>query len=315
MPNQQIRFSDFPLAFQLGLSRTYKDELELVPKTYAVWLREEPAEHFTDTEWATAGLGMIQSKPIGQAMGTDVMLSGKTKVFTLKTFGLGVVVQHEVLAWDLYGVFKRIPNLLAKAAVDRYNLEAYSLWGPSAFSTTDPYYQTFQGEPIVKLAHTRIDSGTWKNRPTINLGLSYLALQQAKIDLRRLVNDRGRYVTGISMEMLITSPEQEWVAKEILQSTYRPDNANMQANLIRDDLKGDAVHTSPFITSQLPFFVACSKQTYSIRMRGGESPDFKKEPNIPGTRSELYTTYCSFRLDVMDSRGLWGSSGDGATST
>lgn len=312
MPNQAVRFSDFPLAFQLGLSRAYKDELALVPKTYGVWLREDAAEHFTDIEWATAGLGMIQSKPIGQAMGTDVVLSGKTKTFNLKTFGLGVVVQHEVIAWDLYGIFKRIPSLLAKSSVDRYNLEAYSLWGASAFSTTDPYYQTFQGEPIVKLAHTRIDGGTWKNRPTINLGLSYLALQQAKIDLRRLVNERGRYVTGISMERIITSPEQEWVAKEILGSEYRVDNANMQKNLLKSEI-GD-VHTSPFITAQLPFFVTCSKTTYSIRMRTGEAPDFEKE-NIPSTRSQLYTTYCSFRLDTMDSRGIWGSSGDGATSS
>lgn len=314
MPNQQVRYSDFPLAFQLGLSRAYKDELQLVPKTYSVWLREEPAERFVDVEWATAGFGMIQSKPIGQAVGTDVVISGKTKTFTLRTFGLGAVVQHEVLAWDLYGIFKRIPSLLAKSSVDRYNLEAYALWGPSAFATTDPYYQTFQLEPIVKLAHTRIDGGTWKNRPTINLGLSYLALQQAKIDIRRLVNERGRYVTGISMERIITSPEQEWVAREIIGSTYRVDNANMQKNLLADDFKGDAVHTSPFITSQLPFFVTCSKSAYSIRMRTGEEPDFKKEP-LPGTRSELYTTYCSFRLDVFDSRGIWGSSGDGATST
>lgn len=313
MPNQAVRFNDFPLAFQLGLSTVYKDELKIQPKSYLTWLREDAAEHFYDTEWATAGLGMAQPKAIGQAMATDVVLSGKTKSFTLKTFGLAVAVQHEAIAWDLYKIFARIPQLLAKSSVDRYNLEAYSLFS-SAFTTSDPYYQTFQGEPIIKLAHTRIDGGTWKNRPTINLGLSYLALQQARIDIRRLVNERGRYTVGLGMKRLITSPEQEWVAREILDSQYRSDNNNMQVNQMKAELGGgDAVHVSPFILSQLPFFIACDKSDYSIRMRQGEAPDFEKE-NVPATRSQLYTTYFSFRLDVMDSRGLWGSSGDGATS-
>src|SRR6185437_15174220 len=161
-------------------------------------------------------------------------LSGKTKTFTLKTFGLAVAVQHEAIAWDLYKIFNRIPQLLAKSSVDRYNLEAYSLFA-NAFSTTDSYYQTFQGEAIVKLAHTRIDGGTWKNRPTINLGLSYLALQQARIDLRKIVNERGRYTVGMNMKRLITSEEQRWVAREILDRQYRSDNNNMQPNQMKEE--------------------------------------------------------------------------------
>lgn len=313
MPNQAVRFADFPLAFQLGLSKVYKDELAIVPKTYQAWLREDKAEHFYDTEWVTAGLGMAQPKAIGQAMATDVMLSGKTKTFTLKTFGLAVGVQHEAIAWDLHAIFRRIPQLLAKSSVDRYNIEAYSLFA-NAFSTSDPYYQTFQGEAIVKLAHTRVDGGTWKNRPTINLPLSYLALQQARIDLGKTVNERGRYVTGLNMERIVTSREQAWVAREIIGSTYRPDNNNMQVNQMKGEFGNDAVHDSPYITSLLAYFVMCSKSDYSIRMRQGEAPDFERE-NVPGTRSQLYTTYFSFRLDVMDSRGIWGSSGDGATSS
>jgi hypothetical protein len=305
-----IRFTEWLTTFELGLTEVHKDELKKLPKQYKLWLREERAQRFFDTDWSVSGLGIMKEKGIGATFDTDQLFQGVKKQFSLKTYGLALVIQHEAWKWDLYGVFPGLTKLLAKTATDRYNLVAYSLF-PQAFSTTDANFQTYQSEPIIKLGHTRMDGGTWKNRPTINGGLSYVMLMQAGIDIRRTVDERGRFIY-LTPKLLITSVEQEWIAEEILQSKWRPDNAMRNPNLSGGIVK--SCHTSPYITSIPPFFVLCDKEDYKIKMSLGEDPDMDTEKR-PGTRDRLWSSYCSFRLEVYNSYGWWASSGDGTTST
>jgi hypothetical protein len=305
-----IRFTEWLTAFEAGLTHVYKDELKKLPKQYKLWLKEERASRFLDTDWSVSGLGVMGEKTIGGTFATDQIYQGAKKQFALKTYGLALVIQHEAWKWDLYGVFPGLSKELAKTANDRYNLVAYSLF-PNAFSTTDTNYTTYTGQPIIALNHVRMDGGTWKNRPTVNGGLSYVMLMQANIDLRRTVNERGRFVT-LTPRLLITSVEQEWIANEILQSKYRPDNAQWNANLSGSVIK--EVHTSPYITAIPPFYVVCDKNDARIKMSLGEDPDLDTE-HRPGTRDRLWSSYCSFRMEVYNGYEWWGSSGDGTTST
>jgi hypothetical protein len=302
------RFTEWQTTFELGLTKVYKDELKKLPKTYAAWLKEERAKHFYDTEWNVSGLGVMPAKTIGGTFVTDQILQGSTKQFSLQTYGLSLLIQYEAYRWDLYGVFGTLTKKLAKSATDRYNLVAYSLLN-NAFSTSDSTFTTFQGEAICDSSHTRLDGGTWRNRPTTNMGISYLGFQQAKIDLRKMVDERGRF-TMIAPRQVIVPVETEWIAEEILKSKYRPDNNQMQYNSAGDY----SMHSAPYITQTTYWFVLCNKDDYAIKMSLGDDPDFMTE-NVPGTRNRLYTSYCSFRLDVYNSVGIWGSSGDGATSS
>lgn len=305
-----LTFSEWRTTFELGLSKVHKDELRRRPKMYQDWLTEHPVSRFYDKDWSVSGLGIMPEKPIGKEFSTDQIMQGKTKQYELKTYGLMLVIQKEAMDWDLYGVIGGMTKELAKSAVDRYNLVAYSVPNNS-FSAPNATYQTFQSESLVKLSHTRIDGGTWKNRPTTNLGLSYLALMQASIDMSNLVDERGRFVQ-VEPELLMVSNSQKWIADTILGSQYRPGNANMELNVAKE--MGLRRHSSQYLTSSTAFWVFGPKDTYKISMGLGKEPDFETD-NRPGTRDRLYSSYCNFRLEVYNSLGMWGSSGDGATST
>jgi hypothetical protein len=219
-----------------------------------------------------------------------------------------VVIQKEALDWDLYGVIGVMSRELAKSAVERYNMVAYSCFNNAFAPPAGTVYTTWQGEALVKLAHTRADGGTWKNQPTTNLGLSYLAIMQAKIDFANQVNERGLYVQ-IEPQTLVVSNQQDWIAGTILGSTYRPGNANMEVNLAR----GLKKHNSPFLTSATAFFLLGPKDSYKISMGLGKEPDFETD-NRFSTRDRVYSSYCNFRLEIYDSHGWWGSKGDGSAS-
>lgn len=299
-----ITFAQNARAFQLGLTNVYEDTLKVIPQSYKQWLREEPAKQFFKTDWSYSGLGEMGEKQIGAAPGKDKIYFGETKVFTMKTYGLSLVVQYEVIRWDLYGIFNDVAKQLAKTAMTRYDIEAYQVFN-MAFSTSDSVFTDHMGEAICSVAHRRMDGGVFKNRPSTDIGLSMTAMQTATTDIRRMVNERGK-LAQIKPVKLVTTVENQWLADTLLNSKTNPENANSQKNVLStyglDLLIGD------YITTQTNWFVLAEKDSYEIRLATGDSPDLVTDTE-PATRNKIFNSYCSFRIEVYRGRGIYGSVG------
>jgi len=301
-----IQFQAYTEAFSTGIDQVYEDGLKQHSKTYPAILREEKARHWFDTEWMTSGLGAMPRKAIGTAISTDKILKSPTKQHELDAYALGVVIEYEAMRWDLYGVFEGMPAELAKSAVDRYNVLGYALYNNSFNAGGNAAYQIIAGgtaENIISTSHARLDGGTWSNQLTGNPGLSYLALQDGKINMMKLVNHRGRFVM-ISPTMIITSVDQEWIAEEITKGQWRPDTANQNVNLA----KGFTIHTSPYLTTPQYWWLLSNKRDIKMYMRLGEGPMLEKDTDIR-TKSLVVTSYCSMNTACFNSQGLVGSTG------
>lgn len=301
---QVIRFDENRNAFELGVTKTYRDTLKVIPQSYKTWLREETADEFFKTDWSASGLGPMPEKVIGGRFPTDRIFYGPTKTFEMKTYGLALVVQYEVFRWDLQKIFQPVVKELAKTAMTRYDLVAYGLLN-NAFSTSNAAFTDHQLEALCSTSHTRLDGGTWKNRPTTDIGLSMTAMETATTDLRKTVNDRGMFIM-LTPKLLVTTVENEWLANILLRSENNPDNANDQYNNMAS--YGLKPVTSPYLTTSTYWFIMCSKDDYRIQMALGDSPDLRSDNEI-ATRNSVYNSYCSFRLEVHEGKGIYGSSG------
>ena len=303
--SQTHRFSDFPLAFELGLTKVYRDELKQHPKHYYNWLAEYPAKHFFDTDWMNSGLGVMPSKAIGSQITVDKILNGPSKQHGMTPYAQALVIQYEVMRWDLYDVFKPVVRELPKSAVTRYNLVAYGFL-LQAFTVVDSKYKTYQSEAACLTNHTRLDAGTWSNRLAADEGLSYEAIQSALIIMRKLVNERGLFV-NMEPKMLETSVDQAWLAETYLQSTLRPGTADNDKNTLRGGLSH---HCSPYLTQATYWFLFCRKgdPAHKVWMRLGDNPDLVKDQDTR-TRDRIFTSYCSFEFATMNTPGMVGSTG------
>lgn len=305
MSTNIIRFDEKRELFEKGLSKVYGDETKVLENQYKEWLAETTATEWFRHEMGHSGLGVMPEKTVGGTITTDRIYYGNKKTFTMKAYALGIVVQYEVLRWDLFSVFKPITQELAKSAVTRYDLVAYGLPN-NAFSTATGAYVDYRGEAFCSTSHSRLDGGTWKNRPSTDIGLSMTALQQGIEDLRLTVNERGMYSADMSPTMLMTTVTNDWLAHTLLQSNYNPDNANQQVNnASRYRMK---IHTSPYLTTSTYWFLWCNPKNVKIKMAKGDSPDLVKDSEH-STRNMVYHSYCSFRLEVYDGRGAYGSTG------
>lgn len=306
---QLIRFTaaDKDL-YQLGLSTVYKETLMANPVSYRDWLDEIPVKQFYKSEMSISGLGTMPAHNIGEPYKLDRPIVGPKKSYTLGVYAIGLVIQYEVFRWDLFDAYKTVTEDLAKTANVRYELVAYALFN-NAFSTADPVYTDYRGEALVSITHTRLDGGTWQNRPSAPVGLSMLALQIATTILGLTVNDRGQFAgnaASLQPRRLITHPSNRWLANVLLKSEHNPENNSMQYNNA-GDLNIKPTH-SPYITSTTAWFLLCDKSGYKIKMGQGDKPDLVKD-NEPSTRNMVMTSYCSFRVEVYEARGWVGDNG------
>lgn len=300
-----IRFAEQQAFFEKGLSKVYHDEAKVLSNQYKSWLAEETATEWFKYEMGHSGLGVMPEKAVGAGITTDRVYYGGRKSYTMKAYALGLVIQYEVLRWELFNVFKPITQELARSAVTRYDLVAYGLWN-NAFTTTLSAYTDFRGEAFLSATHTRMDGGTWKNRPSTDVGLSMLALQQAEQDLTETVNERGQFMNDMSATDLLTTTANRWLAQTLTQSQWNPDNANQAVNNAKR--MGLNVSISPYHTTSTNWFVLCNPKRIKIRMAKGDNPDLVKDTEH-ATRNMVYSSYCSFRMEVYDGRGAYGSTG------
>lgn len=303
MPSNVMEFQAYQEAFSLGLTKVYKNSLQNLERSYTAFLKEETAEHYYDTDWSVSGFGPMPTKAIGQNVTTDTLLKSPTKQYSITPYALGCVIEYEAVRWNLYGIFDGLAAELAKSATDRYNIVGHAVLA-NGFVAPTAEFQIYSGENIFSTAHVRLDGGTWSNRSSSDIGLSYLGLQAANIDLQKTPNERGMFIQ-LTMRKLITAPDLAWIADTLINSEYRPDNANQSKNTVKGKL---SLYSSPYLTSPLPWFVGCDKDVTRIKMRLGDSPKFDKDSDIR-QRNLVQTSYCSFGLGVFDSRGLWGSLG------
>jgi hypothetical protein len=303
-PTNIMQFQDYAEGYALGLTMVYEDDLKQHPKSWGSWLREETVKRFYDTDWVTSGLSTMPEKAIGGTISTDKILKGPTKQYGLTPYAVGVIIEYEAMRWEIHGIFDGLGQEMSKSAVNRYNVVTFSLFNNS-FTAPNANYQTFQGETIIDTAHTRLDGGSWSNQDSTNPGLSYLAIQQSLIDYTRLVNERGLYVQ-LAPQTLVTAPENEYLANEILGSSTRPDQSNPGViNTVRGKVK---VVTSPFITSTTAWWMIANKSDVRMKLRLGDKPRMEKDIDYRN-KNLFMSSYCSFALAVFDSRGWWGSTG------
>ena len=301
-----IRWNEKTEFFQLGLKEVYDDEMKVLENQYKTWLKEKTVTEFFTKVLGHSGLGTMPEKTIGGAPARDRIYYGVSKTYTLKTYGLTLVVQHEVIKWDLYGVYKPVTQELAKTAVQRKDLEAYKIWN-LAFSTSDPVYTDYRGDALCATSHERMDGGTWSNRAATDVGLSQLSIQDGITSFRKTPNERGKFLVDLMPKWLMTTVENDWLANTLVNSQYNPDNANQQVNNVKRYSLD--VHTSPLINAASTYwFLVAPKDKLQIAMGLGEAPDLRSDTE-PGTRNLLFNSYTSFRIETYSGKGIYGSTG------
>lgn len=298
------RMQEFSALLELGLSQVFKDDLPTHPRLFNAWLATKRAKEFTEDKLVVTGLQSMPTKDIGGVVTTDKPFISSPKDYDLVPHALGFVGEYELIRWDKYGVFSKITKMLTRSATDRFNVYTYAILNNS-FSSSDSKYTTYASEAICSTSHTLLRGGTASNRPSTEVGITFLGAQQAITDYRTLVNEDSLYII-LAPKLLVCHPSQEWKAKELFKSEYRPDNANMAYNSLREG--GLSIHSSPYLTNTGYWWMLADKKKLEICFSTGDEPQFRRDFQM-STWNNVFSVYASFRVEVLHWYGVWGTTG------
>lgn len=288
------------------LSNIWHDAYPSQPAEYPAFVNTRTTKKATVTDFRMTGLGSLRLKGEGEPIVYDDPIFGNTVAYTPVRFASGYKVTQEMIDHELYGQVEKIEKSLIKAAVDGQEVIAALLFN-SGFGTTnaDGFAAAgFDGLALFSTAHTRLDGGpTWRNRPSTDVDLGVTALQNALIDIDNWKDDRGRPIYA-RPKLVVISPEDQFTAKEILQSEYKPGTANNEINALKD--AGLSYMVSHYKTDTDAWFVVTDQHDmnfiWDVRPRGGMEEVFDDEV----IKRKMVQ---GFVVGHGEARGVWGTSG------
>ena len=301
-----ITRSQYLVFLEPKLSNIWHEAFPARPIEYTGFVNVRTTRKRTVTDAKTGDFGPLRLKAEGENIIYDDPLGVQTVEYTPVRFALGYKITQEMVDHELYGQVDKYERALIKSAIDLQEVKAALLLN-NGFGTTDDdgFASTgFDGLALFSTAHTRLDGGpTWRNRPSTDIDISVTGLQNALIDIEKLVDDRGRPQYA-RPKLIVVNPEDRFTAKEILESEYKPGTANNEVNALKDE--GLSFMVSHYLSDSDAWYVFSDQHdcnfVWDQKPRGGMEEDFDNEV----IKRKVVE---GFAVGHGEARGVWGTSG------
>ena len=293
-----------------GLYDVMFDEIDAQPNQWVPVLNTDTSTRAYEEDLKVTGLGPMVSKPEGTNVEfTDPLISGKVR-YTHASYGLGFRITREMYDDDLYSIMNQMAAELGKSAAYKVEVDAWSVLN-NAFSAS---YTGIDGLALCHVSHTRLDGGAViANKPSTDADFSYTTYQAALDHYKNLKDDRGRPIV-MSPALLIIDPLFEWVAREILQTEYKPYSSENTINPLKGELGDNGYLCCRYLTdSDSWFLVAPPKQK---KRSGGHDLKFfwRTRPETANaddflSGDAMFKIFARYSRGFSEWRGVYGSSG------
>lgn len=292
-------------------------DLQMRKEEYSLIFNIENSTQAFEDEVEMAGVGVMPEKPEASAVMYDDMVQGGTKRYVHLTYALGSRASWELIEDDQYGIIKQVPKAHAKAALfareqvsfNVFNLgfsTVLSIDGVSLFNTQHPLLGgTAATNTAPGITNVIFASGTYPNRPSPDVDLSFTAVQLMINQFERMPDSQG-FPTRVKPRYILIPPELKFIAREILGSPGKPYTADNEMNaLLGEDLKFMVVH---YFTSQSAWFAITEKDGHQLKFFDRHPIDTDYDDDFD-TRSTKVITFQRFTAGATSWIGTWGSNG------
>lgn len=310
----------FPKLMAPGLRKIYNDafDTEQKAKQYPMLFNIQTSDKAYEQDSKMSGFGPLQEKPENTPITYANIVQGGDKRYIHLTYGLGVRTSKELYDDDQYGVIKKAPQSLARSIRYTEEVVAWNILnqgfsgavqtidGVSLFNNQHPLL----GGPSATANWTGLSNvisaaGTYPNRPSTDIDLSYTALQLASIQFERSIDSQGMPI-NIKPKLLVIPPELKFIAKELLGSTGKPGTSDNDINsLIGEDLQ---FMISSYLTSQSAWFLFADKKNHSLNYFVRQAPRQSFDDDFDTDAIKQKTTM-RISAGATDWLGTWGSNG------
>lgn len=292
-------------------------DLQMRGEEYSQIFNVENSTQAFEDEVEMAGVGMMPEKPEAAAAQYDDLVQGGTRRYVHLTYALGSRASWELIEDDQYGIIKQVPKAHARSAMFAREMVSWNVFNlgfstvlsidqVSLFNTQHPLLGGTAATAIGPgLTNVIFASGTYPNRPSPDVDLSFTAVQLMVNHFERLVDSQGIPVR-VKPRTILIPPELKFIAREILGSPGKPYTADNELNaLLGEDLKFHVIH---YFTSQSAWFAVADKEGHQLKFFDRHPIDTDYDDDFD-TRATKVVTFQRFSAGATSWIGTWGSNG------
>lgn len=304
MPSRESGFSHL---LDPSLRDIFFNKFKLWPKEYPAVFNTLTSTRAYEEDAEVAALGKMIQKPEGTSIAyDDPFQSTNRKRYTFVSYGLGFRVSHELYNDDQYGIIKRMPEALSRSANQTEEVDSWQVFN-NAFNTA---FTGIDGQPLISTAHPNIrglGSGPYSNRLATDADLSVTSLQAAVELMENTTDDRDINIM-VKPTMLVIPVHLKWMARELLNSEYKPHTGDNEINALADeDLKYMVSH---YLSSSSAWFLMAAKDQHYLKHYQREKLTFDSDDDFD-TGDAKFKAFERFKADFTNWRGIVGTPGVG----
>lgn len=292
-------------------------DLQMRREEYSTIFNVETSQQAFEDEVEMAGTGVMPEKPEGTPVLYDDMVQGGTRRYVHLSYALGSRISWELIEDDQYGILKQTPKAQVRSAQFAREIVSFNVLnlgfstlltvdGVSLFNTQHPLLGGVAATNTAPgISNVIFASGTYPNRPSPDLDLSFTAIQLMINQYERMPDSQGLPIRVKPAKILIP-PELKFIAREILGSPGKPYTGDNELNaLLGEDLKFQVVH---YFTSQSAWFAVPDKEYHQLKFFERHPIDADYDDDFD-TRSTKLQTFQRFSAGATSWIGTWGSNG------
>mgnify|MGYP001568628341 FL=1 len=302
MATLRTTLPDLYLSRLAFLEQVLFDEIDIEDGVVSsvVDVRDMGSKPFVRTT-TVASFGTVPVKAEGANVTYDDLAQGFDKTYTADTYELAFRASKEALDDEQEEVVSDAARALGQSMTYAYNVDHAGLYNDGFTSTTG----SPDGLPLLDLAHTLIGGGTEQNELTTAADLSISSMRDALNDIGDTTDDAGKLLHW-RPKILLVGMENQWLAKEMIQSPDRPDTADRAINAFRDD--GLRVVVWPYLTDADAWFLLSEPSRHFVRSYWRERPNSMHDWDFESSSMKVKIRARWIR-GWSDWRGTYGSPG------
>ena len=251
-----------------------------------------------------ASFGVVPVKVEGANVAYDDLAMGYDKTYQADTYELAFRASKEALDDEQEEAVSDAARALGASMFYSHEVDMANLFNNGFTSTTG----SPDGVVLFSTAHPLVGGGTEQNALTTAADLSVTSLRDAFNDIADMTDDAGKLIHWRA-EVLLVSQEQEWLARELVDSPDRPDTAERAINAFkRGTGQGLRVVVWPYLTDADAWFLLASPNRHNMRKYWRERANVMHDWDFESSSMKVKIRARWIR-GWSDFRGVYGSPG------
>lgn len=269
-----------------------------------IYMDQDSSKNF-ERHYGVSGFGLVPKKTQGGDLVSEDPYGAFTKDIVNVAYALGFDVTREMIMFEQYGIISDLTNALA----DSVNVTVDTL---AVVPLNTGYSSTASGVGDGKVLFATDhplgggSTGTASNTAATPADLSPAALKQDLINIRTTMakDEAGKKISLKGVKLIVT-PDNQFTASEILNSTLLADTAENNDNSLKNILE---LHVNDYLTDADAYFIGTDASKQPIMQKAFYPADLQQDNDFKSQNMRM-STYFNIGFGFVDFRSMYGNPG------